>query len=133
MSYSTKPRKEILKFFEDNPEGCFTAKELIARPEITAGEATVFRTLNYLTEEGLLTKFYNGNIDAAFYKLNEHSDCHSHYHLKCEKCGRIFHVDCRLLKEAEKHIEKEHAFKINNAKSMLYGICADCAGKEEGK
>ena len=132
MSYSTRPRKEILKFFEDNPNGCFTAKALIESGRIEAGEATVFRTLKYLTDEGLLTRFFNADGESAFYKLNTKSDCSSHYHLKCEECGRIFHVDCRLMKEAEKHIEEEHAFKINNAKSMLYGICAECAAKKGG-
>jgi len=133
MTYSTKPRKMILKLFEENPAACFTAKDLINDARINAGEATVFRTLKYLTEEGLITRFYGGETEGAYYKLNSHSDCHSHYHLKCDECGRVFHVDCRLLKEAEKHIEEEHSFKINNAKSLLCGVCAECAKKAEEK
>ena len=56
--YKTKQRDEILRLFMDNEGKCMSAREVCS--VVTAGEATVFRALSSLTEEGLLKRF-NGD------------------------------------------------------------------------
>ena len=56
--YKTKQRDEILRLFMYNEGKCMSAREVCS--VVTAGEATVFRTLSSLTEEGLLKRF-NGD------------------------------------------------------------------------
>ncbi|MBQ1555500.1 MAG: transcriptional repressor, partial [Clostridia bacterium] len=64
--------------------------------------------------------------------------CDRHFHLKCTACGRIIHLDCGFMSEFEKHIGEHHGFRVDNARTVIYGLCEACAdgsaqanGKEE--
>ena len=50
--------------------------------------------------------------------------------LKCERCGRILHLDCAQLSPLYRHIREEHHFIINPRKTLLYGLCETCAKEE---
>lgn len=59
--------------------------------------------------------------------------CHNHFHLKCVKCGRLFHVSCDFLSQIEEHVYKHHIFLLTIPRTVLYGVCEDCqknAGEE---
>ena len=55
-------------------------------PHISRG--TVYRNLNRLAEIGKIRKI---NIPGRAERFDHL--CHDHYHVRCEKCGRIFDVD----------------------------------------
>lgn len=128
--YKTKQRDEILHFFMDNEDKCMTAREVCSH--VSAGEATVFRALSSLTEEGLLKRFNgdSGRGECAYYQINYCSD--KHIHLKCEKCGRLIHMDCGFMKNIVDHFKTEHGFMLNCGKTVIYGLCSDCADKNSG-
>ncbi|MBQ4165394.1 MAG: transcriptional repressor [Oscillospiraceae bacterium] len=130
MSYNTKQRDEIVEFFGRHRGGCFTAKDIIKSGEISVGEATVYRTLSKLANQGVL-KRYTGDGAGASYQLNEGESCNSHFHLKCESCGRLIHMDCGFMADMKKHIESSHDFTVNIGKTVIYGLCGDCGSKGE--
>ncbi|MGN1345826.1 MAG: Fur family transcriptional regulator [Eubacteriales bacterium] len=127
-TYKTKQRDEILRFFMDHEDACFSARDIIAH--VTAGEATVFRTLAALTKEGKLKKFTGGSGrgDCAYYQFNSSEECTSHIHLKCSGCGKLIHMDCTFMEEILTHLKREHAFSVDCGKTVIYGICGDCSG-----
>lgn len=125
VSYNTRQRDEIVEFFGKHRGCCFTAKELIKSGEISVGAATVYRTLSKLTDQGVL-KRYTGDGDGASYQLNESKKCDSHFHLRCEKCGTIIHMDCEFMAEMKKHIEQSHCFTVDIGKTIIYGLCGEC-------
>ncbi|MGN1422148.1 MAG: Fur family transcriptional regulator [Oscillospiraceae bacterium] len=129
-SYNTKQRDEIVEFFGRHRGTCFTAKEIIRSGEITVGEATVYRTLSRLTNQGILKRYTDGENGAA-YQLNESEKCDSHFHLKCERCMKIIHMDCNFMAEMKQHIESSHDFSVDIGKTVIYGICGECAAKEK--
>lgn len=133
-NYNTKQRDEIVEFFNKHRGTCFTAKELIKNGEISVGEATIYRTLSRLTEQGVLKRFTDGETGAC-YQLNESEECASHFHLKCEKCRKIIHMDCGFMTDMKRHIEGSHDFFVDIGKTVIYGLCGDCgrAEKEGGK
>ena len=55
--------------------------------------------------------------------------CHDHFHMKCLKCGRLFHLECDHLKDIAAHISKMHDFTIDSSRTVFYGICGECAKK----
>ena len=125
--YNTKQKNELLDFFKENKDECFLAKDIIKNSSISLGEATVYRTLSRFVEEGLLKKFISPGGSGAYYQYNEKSHgCDSHFHLKCVKCGTLFHMDCSFLKDMTSHIEGEHGFSVDNSKTTLYGTCKNC-------
>ncbi len=131
-TYNTKQRDEIVEFFSRHRGGCFTAKELIRSGEISVGEATVYRTLSKLAGQGVL-KRYTGDGAGASYQLNESEACDSHFHLKCERCGRLIHMDCTFMADMKKHIEDSHSFTVNIGKTVIYGLCSDCTAENTEK
>lgn len=122
--YLTKPRKMILSLFETHPDASFSAKEIIENPEITVGEATVFRCLSHLTAKGFLKKY--DSAEGALYQYNRKGECDHHFHLKCLACGKIIHLDCELMTTIGEHIAKDHRFTVDISRTVIYGRCADC-------
>ena len=124
-NYNTKQRDEIVEFFSRHRGKCFSAKDIIRSGEIKSGEATVYRTLSKLAENGVLKRFTDG-ASGACYQLAESSDCDKHFHLKCEKCGKLIHVDCGFMAEIKQHIEASHDFYVDLGKTVFYGLCGNC-------
>jgi len=120
--YKTRQRDEILRFFMEHPDQCYAAKEVYK--QVSAGEATVFRTLTALAQEGVLNR-YTGD-SGSFYQYNGERPCTGHIHLKCEQCGKLIHMDCAFLKELTKHFCAEHGFTMDCGKTVIYGRCSDC-------
>ena len=56
-NYNTKQRDVIVEFFSRHKGNCFTAKEIITSGEVSVGEATVYRTLTKLANQGVLKRF----------------------------------------------------------------------------
>lgn len=129
--YKTRQRDEILNYFRDNSGKCLSARDVCGG--VSCGEATVFRTLASLTEEGLLKRFNgdSGRGECAFYQL---SSCEEeHIHLKCSKCGTLIHMDCGFVRNIEEHFRKEHGFVLDCRKTVIYGLCSKCAENGEDK
>ena len=129
-NYNTKQRDEIVEFFSRHRGKCFSAKDIIRSGEIKSGEATVYRTLSKLAENGVLKRFTDG-ASGACYQLAESSDCDKHFHLKCEKCGKLIHVDCGFMAEIKQHIEASHDFYVDLGKTVFYGLCGACSKGED--
>ena len=126
-SYKTKQRESLLDFFKSNSEKCFLAKDIIKNSSIALGEATIYRTLARFVEEGVLKKFISPDGKGCYYQYNGCSHkCSSHFHLKCVKCGTLFHMDCSFLNDMTSHIESEHGFNVDNSRTTLYGTCKNC-------
>lgn len=88
-------------------------------PHISRG--TVYRNLNRLSETGQIRKIsMPGGADC----FDHH--CHEHYHVRCEKCGRVFDVDMVALKGLQEKIRDTHGFEFTGYDIIFRGICPDC-------
>lgn len=127
--YKTKQRDEILRFLMENEDACFSAREI--SDHVTAGEATVFRTLAVLVRENRIRKFSAGagKGECSYYQYNASEACSMHIHLKCEDCGKLIHMDCDFMEEITRHFSKDHNFFVDCGKTVIYGRCVDCMNK----
>lgn len=127
VKYKTKQRDEILSFFESHSEECFSAKDVCGK--VNCGEATVFRTIAKLTDEGKLKRFVSGGSrECAYYQYNCCNHSEGHIHLKCNKCGQLIHMDCDFIGKLLSHFMDEHNFTVDSGKTVIYGCCKNCAG-----
>ncbi len=126
--YKTKQRDEILHFFEENMGECFSVRDVISC--VSAGEATVFRTVSSLTEQGKLKRYTGARGECAYYQYNACPCEDSHIHLKCEDCGRIIHMDCDFMNEIVSHFKLDHSFLIDSARTVIYGKCESCTSEK---
>jgi len=126
--YKTKQRDTILNFFLKHNNRCYTVRETIqalAEESTPVGEATVFRTLPVLADEGYLKRFTDQTGGASYRYDN---GCSGHIHLKCRLCGTLVHLDCTFLEEITAHVHREHNFTLDPAQTVLYGLCGSCGG-----
>ena len=134
MPYSTKQSQAVLRVLEARQEEACTAAELaedLRRSGDPVGLATIYRQLEKLEAAGVIHKVMT-EAGALYqycgHQTREHSGC---FLLKCERCGRIRHVDCRHLQSLYDHLEREHHFRIDPRGTLFSGICDVCAREEE--
>ena len=132
MTYKTKQSREILSCL-DYYRGTHVNVPMISRYLEDQGHpvsvATIYRHLEKLEKDGLVRKFIvDGKAGACFQYVGEAAEhCCHHYHLKCEKCGRLIHLECETLDSLGEHMRKDHGFAVNSMKTVFYGICENCA------
>ncbi|MCR4901615.1 MAG: transcriptional repressor [Butyrivibrio sp.] len=129
-TYKTKPRNAIIEYLKNNADTRFTAKDIINA--INNGfdvvdRSTIYRNLERLCIEGKIVKYKESDINAACYQYSEHhSECHSHIHAECTKCGRIFHMDNDIFAEAESRMKSMYGIDIDYGKTVIIGLCDKC-------
>ena len=132
--YRTRQRELIGEILRENSNGHLTVDEiveLLGARNAAVGRTTVYRCLERLTAEGKLRK-YSAAGESACYQYIDGEECHEHFHLKCKCCGRLIHMECEHMHALSGHILNEHGFAVDPLCTVLYGICADCAEKENG-
>ena len=129
IMYKTEPRKKILDLFNKIEDASYSSTYLVEYFKDTINKSTIYRNLKSLEEEKIIHKTYNDQTKLYEYQLN--NDCDHHFHLKCELCGRLIHLECDELEELGGHLKTEHGFVINPLRTVFYGVCTDCAGKME--
>jgi Fur family ferric uptake transcriptional regulator len=96
-----------------------------ARPPI--GLTTVYRHLEKLEDSGHVRKYFVDGVSSACYQyVMDNENCPEHFHLKCESCGALLHLECGMLDRVRRHVFEEHSFSIDRSKMVFYGKCADC-------
>lgn len=130
MPYHTRQQQAVLSCIESHRDGHVTALELaeeLRAKGVAVGVATIYRQLDKLEAQGRVHKI--NTEEGACYQYCDHAvgDC---FLLKCERCGRILHLDCAQLSPLYRHIQEEHHFIINPRKTLLYGLCETCAKEE---
>ena len=91
-------------------------------------KSTVSKYMTRLAEEGTVKKFIRDNSRSLAYQIIKDDHCHNHLHLKCTKCGRLFHMDEKLSDELMSRVIAMSDFRINEDETVLFGKCARCFG-----
>ncbi|MDR3303569.1 MAG: transcriptional repressor [Treponema sp.] len=128
-NYNTRQRQQILDYLSSVGDAHVTASQIarhFADSEGAIGQTTIYRHLEKLVNLGSIRKYALNDGEGACYQYVTDSACHEHFHLKCEQCGQLIHLDCELLDEIEQHLVSEHEFQINALKTVLYGRCGKC-------
>lgn len=127
-TYSTRQGKLILDCFINNKGKHLTIEDIylyLKQNNTPVGTTTVYRQVQKLTDEGLITKYSVDSGSGACYQYNG-ENCKMHFHLKCSKCSSLIHATCSYMESIESHIFAHHGFKVDNSKTVFYGICQKC-------
>ena len=122
----TKQREAILKALR-NTRSHPTADQIydevrIDIPNISKG--TVYRNLQVLQDDGAITEL-KLNDTLSRYEVKQKS----HYHFRCEKCGRVSDIDMPVDKELDQQVEKGTGLKVSYHQLEFRGLCKDCQKK----
>ncbi len=88
-------------------------------PSLT--ETTVYRTLEFLAENGLARPAHMVNGHLA-YEIARHE----HHHLKCRACGNEMEVEHVLLAKLYRQLESESGYRLTDSHITFFGLCPDC-------
>lgn len=129
-NYNTRQREAILEYLRSLKGTHITAAQIVGhfqKERVKIGRPTVYRHLDSFVESGQVRKYTTDGVTGACYQFTGNTEgCHEHFHLKCEDCGVLLHLECDLLGDIEQHVLEEHAFKLNALKTVFYGKCKTC-------
>lgn len=84
-------------------------------------EATVYRTLDFLTENEIIFSAPNMNGHLT-YELSGHD----HHHLACRVCGAQVDLEPAVLQGALSKLERLTGYTLNAVHLTLFGLCPMC-------
>ncbi|GAA0296637.1 Fur family ferric uptake transcriptional regulator [Gracilibacillus halotolerans] len=132
-SYKLTPQREAtVRVLLEREEDHLSAEDVYLlvkekAPEI--GLATVYRTLELLTELNIVDKINFGD-GVSRYDLRKEGAKHSHHHLVCTDCGSVEEIIEDLLDDVEKIVAKEWGFLVKDHRLTFHGICKNCQEKD---
>ena len=100
------------------------------------GLTTVYRTLDVLSNLGMVYKFDFGDGRARYEFAEGPKGVHHHHHLVCTECHKIIDYtdfiddEVELLNQTEKGLGKKYKFRITNHLIQFYGVCQECSDKK---
>ncbi|MCI6717259.1 MAG: transcriptional repressor [Bacilli bacterium] len=130
-NYQTKQKTAIFSLLKEHSESHLTAEQMltILKDENTpVGKATLYRFLDSLVENGEVNKYVIDNISCYQY-VGTNLNSQNCFHLICDHCGKLINASTEDIKRINEKLEKCLDFKIDNTKTVLYGICKDCQVK----
>ena len=137
-AYKTRQQDLLFSYLNEMKGKHFTADDVRSHFEqknLSIGIATIYRQLEKLVAERKIQKYFIDEHSAACFEYSGES-CkadEAHFHLKCEKCGKLIHLECDDLAELSGHLKSEHGFSLNPFRTVFYGVCGDCAGEDNSK
>ena len=120
----TEARKVIINCLVESG-GHISADELAERVwqrQPRVGRMTVYRTMDLLSELGVIRPIYQGT-GAAHYILMAGG---SHHHLICNQCGLVIEFDHCQSDEMSHLLSERYNFQIDSYLLEFHGLCAGC-------
>ena len=135
--YRTKQREILLQYFESVSGRHITVWDVCEyfrkRGEAIA-QATIYRQIESFVNEGILNKYTVDNGSPACFEYvgeQSHVDSNICIHCKCEKCGKLTHLRGDEFEQMFYRIYGEELFRLDPIRTVLYGLCKECAGGTE--
>ncbi len=128
---NTEQKEILIKYLNNNANKHLNISQIQKELSNEIGLTTIYRIMNTLVQKGIVNKIPLESSQGFCYQYNiEKANCSSHYHLICEGCNKIIHIENDEVKRITKEIENKNKFKINNNRIVFYGLCDECWEKE---
>jgi Fur family transcriptional regulator, ferric uptake regulator len=121
----TQARLTILEVLEEN-HGHMTSAEVleaVAKRDVSIGRASVFRTLDLLTQLAIIRPTY---IDSSMTPTYVMMPGGHHHHIICMQCNRVIEFDNCGLNDLTRQLEARYNVQISGHLLEFYGICDAC-------
>ena len=119
----TRQREAVLRVIRES-ENHLTASEIFeaARRRLPSiSYATVYNSLKYLKDAGLIHEISFGNGASRYDRETERHD-----HALCTSCGKLVDFDLTVTSELVRAAARRTRFKPETIHLTLRGLCPDC-------
>ncbi len=129
--YNTKQRLVLIDFLKKNNSRQFSINEIAnAVSGSGIGKSTVYRNISRMVTDGELRRFRGADGRQVLYQyVGQDGGCNAHFHLKCNSCGKLQHIDCQSIMCIPRHISAHHDFSVDIGNTVFYGLCGSCKRK----
>jgi len=119
----TPPRLAVLQVIEQEGGHLDPAQILLRAQEIhpAIGRATVYRTLELLTQLNIVRPIYVGEHGPTYIRAEG-----GHHHLVCSTCGIVIDFDQCVAGDMTRELTDRFGFQIQSHLLEFYGLCAKC-------
>ncbi|MFT7099217.1 MAG: Fur family zinc uptake transcriptional regulator [Rickettsiales bacterium] len=121
----TDLRKKVFSIILQNhkPSKAYDVLDILQKEDSSAKPTTVYRTLDFLLECGLIHKLHISNSYVTCSHPLKHARCSF---LICNKCSEVQECCDKDLTNQLKKIGSKNDFIIEDATVEIRGICASC-------
>lgn len=119
----TPPRLAVLQVIEQDGEH-LNPTEILKRAQAiypAVGRATVYRTLELLTQLQIVRPIYVGESGPTYIRAEG-----GHHHLVCAQCQKIVDFDQCVADQMVQELSERFGFTIQSHLLEFYGVCAAC-------
>lgn len=127
----TSQREATVRVLLENEKDHLSAEDvymLLKRSSPDIGLATVYRTLELLSELHIVEKVNFGD-GATRFDLRNSDQAHHHHHLICTQCGTVEEIKDDWLMPLETRLQSEYGFTVLDHRLDFQGICQSCKSK----
>lgn len=128
--YNTEQKKILLDFLIHHKDNSFTIEEiyehLTSLSDTAPGLSTLYRLMPKLVAEGKVKRFSGDKKRRFLYQIIGGEHCNTHLHMKCNKCGKILHMNEGVSKSLLEEIQNLSNFSVDRGKTILFGTCEEC-------
>jgi Fur family transcriptional regulator, ferric uptake regulator len=120
----TEPRRSLARLIGGR-RGHFTAEDLVSdsrSQRLGVGRATVFRSLEILTDLGVVERLDLPSGDHAFVAC----DPAHHHHVVCSNCGQSTDVGDSGMGRVLEEVARRSGYRIESHRLELFGLCPSC-------
>jgi Fe2+ or Zn2+ uptake regulation protein len=99
------------------------------RRDVTIHPTTVYRTLTWLAEVGLVgSRHMEPHGDRCeHYEPTSQSE---HQHFVCTRCGRVIEFAAPLLADVREEVVLRYGVRVDTVSLTLHGLCSSCTARE---
>ena len=121
----TKLRETVLKLIWKNHSyvKAYDLLEDLKKIDSSAKPPTIYRSLEFLMENGFIHKIQSLNAFVGCSHPNEHNEC---YFLICKKCQNIEECHSENINEFVQSTSNNNNFSANQVTLEISGICQEC-------
>ncbi|MGZ4695433.1 MAG: Fur family transcriptional regulator, partial [Acidimicrobiales bacterium] len=123
----TVARRAVLEALVAEPHSHLSADELadrIHRDHPSIHLSTIYRTVEFLAEAGILTEVRVGHGPSSYHFATD-----DHHHAVCDRCGTEVALPADLFAAVITRLRDEHGFESDPHHLTITGLCADCAAR----
>jgi Fur family ferric uptake transcriptional regulator len=130
--YRITPQREMIIEALTGGDQHMTADDILGRVQRRTSAmnmATIYRTLDFLVQEGFISRVDLGG-ERIIYTTHHHGP---HIHLVCRQCGTVIEADHHALDTIAQQIQEQYGFCADLHHLALPGLCARCQSTVNGE
>ncbi len=126
----TKLREQLFTLIwqSHKPVTAYKLLDQIKGSDFSATPPTVYRTLDFLLDQGLIHRINSLN---AFIGCCQPGKRHTGTFMICEQCDHALEVDNTNILNAIQKVSHQHNFQVKNYITEIYGFCPQCQSEKD--